>query len=245
MRSSPDLEIDLPRRDRHSPCPSRDPPPLQRRPQTHRSTLVLSQTNIQFEAFLPSDQRSVPYHMSSYTHTAPESPSFTSSLYSYFSLTPGTEDVGTWPGRFQFPAPLKAVYSFSLSPDDPWAQLALQGNLVKLSPHKPGLFKAIVPCFGRRDFVRLKKMKLNDLVQSGEGEMIWVNEEKREVGVWTRVVDRTVIDMEEEIGGGKREMTSSYGVPRYTRQREGSVKYTLGFDYLALKTGFVRQKVVV
>ena len=88
-------------------------------------------------------------------------------------------------------------------------------------------------------------MKLNDLVQSGEGEMIWVNEEKREVGVWTRVVDRTVIDMEEEIGGGKREMTSSYGVPRYTRQREGSVKYTLGFDYLALKTGFVRQKVVV
>jgi hypothetical protein len=179
MRSSPDLEIDLPRRDRHSPCPSRNPPPLQRRPQTHRFTLVLSQTNIQFEAFLPSDQRSVPYNMSSYTPTAPESPSFTSSLYSYFSLTPGTEDVGTWPGRFQFLAPLRAVYSFSLSPDDPWAQLVLQGNLVKLSPHKPGLFKAIVPCFERRDFVRLKKVKLNDLAQSGEGEMIWVKRRRR------------------------------------------------------------------
>jgi hypothetical protein len=63
--------------------------------------------------------------------------------------------------------------------------------------------------------------------------------------VWTRVVVRTVIDMEEEIGWGRREMASSYGVPRYTRQREGSVKYTLGFDYLALKTGFVQQKVVV
>jgi hypothetical protein len=75
--------------------------------------------------------------------------------------------------------------------------------------------------------------------------MIWVNEEKRDVGVWTRVVDRTVIDMEEEIGWGRKEMTSSYGVPRYTRQREGSVKYTLGFDYLALKTGSVHQKLVV
>jgi hypothetical protein len=140
----------------------------------------------------------------------------------------------------QFPAPLKAMYSFSLSPDDPWAQLALQGNLVKLSPHKSGIFKAIVPCFERRDFVRLKKVRLNDLAGSGEGTMIWVNEERREVGVWTRVVERTVVDMEEEIGAGRREMSLSYGVPRYTRQREGSVKYTLGFDYLALKTGYVR-----
>jgi len=175
--------------------------------------------------------------MSSYTHTAPESPSFTSSLYSYFSLTPSVEDPVTWPGRFQFPAPVNAMYSFSLSPDDPWAQLALQGNLVKLSPHKPGIFKAIVPCFERRDFVRLKATKLNDLAGSGDGEMIWVNEERREVGVRTRVLERTVMDMEEEIAAGRRDMSLNHGVPRYTRQREGSVKYTLGFDYLALKTG--------
>jgi hypothetical protein len=104
---------------------------------------------------------------------------------------------------------------------------------VKLSPHKPGIFKAIVPCFERRDFVRLKKAKLDALSESGEGEMIWVNE-RREVGVWTRVIDRSVIDTEEEFG---RERRLSYSVPAYVRHQEGSVRYTLGFDYLAMKTG--------
>src|SRR5271167_2695636 len=168
--------------------------------------------------------------MSTYTHTAPESPSFTASLYSYFSLAPGNEDPGSWPGRIRLPVPSRAVYSFSLSPDDLWAQLALQGNLVKLSPHKPGIFKAIVPCFERMDFVRLKKSKLNDLAASGEGEMIWINE-RREVGVWTRVTDRMVVDLEEEISGGGRQRRLNQGVPTYIRHQEGSVKYTLGFDY--------------
>jgi hypothetical protein len=127
------------------------------------------------------------------------------------------------------------MYSFSLSPDDPWAQLALQGNLVKLSPNKPGVFKAIVPFFERRDFVRLKKVKLNGLADSGEGEMIWVNE-RREVGVWTTVIERAILNMEEEFG---RELRLDRSVPMYTRQMEGSVKYTLGFEYLAIKTGFV------
>ena len=126
------------------------------------------------------------------------------------------------------------MYSFNLSPDDPWAQLALQGNLVKLSPHKPGIFKAIVPCFEKRDFVRLKRIRLNDLAESGEGEMIWVNERK-EVGVWTRVIDRLVMDVEEEIG---IQRLVNQGVPMYIRHREGAVKYTLGFDYLAMKTGY-------
>src|SRR5436305_7990782 len=114
--------------------------------------------------------------MSTYTHTAPESSSFTASLYSYFTLSNNTEDTGSWPGRIPFPAPAKALYTFSLSPDDPWAQLALQGNLVKLSSHKPGIFKAIVPCFERRDCVRLKKIKLNELYESRQGEMIWIND---------------------------------------------------------------------
>ena len=105
---------------------------------------------------------------------------------------------------------------------------------MKLSPHKPGVFKATVPCFERRDFVRLKKEKLNDLAESGEGEMIWINE-KREVGVWTRVVE---MNMEEETGG-KRQMQLNSGVPMYIQEKEGSVKYTLGFDYLTMKTGYV------
>ena len=172
--------------------------------------------------------------MSTYTHTSPESLKFTASLYSYFSLTPSNEDPAvSSPGRIQFPAPSRATYSFNLSPDDPWAQLVLQGNLVKLSPHKPGFFKATVPCFERRDFVRLKRLKLNDLAETGEGEMIWINERK-EVGVWTRVIDRLVMDVEEEIG---RQMLVNQGVPMYIRHREGSVKYTLEFDYLAMKTG--------
>jgi hypothetical protein len=190
-------------------------------------------SNIQFEAFLPSDQRSVPYHLSTYTHTSPESPNFTATLYSYFSLTPNNEDSVSWPGRMQFPVPSRAMYSFNLSPDDPWAQLALQGNLVKLSPNKPGIFKAIVPCFERRDFIRLKKVRLNELAEADEGEMIWVNE-RREVGVWTTVLDRAVLNMEEEFG---RELRSDRGVPMYTRQMEGTVRYTLGFEYLAMKTG--------
>jgi hypothetical protein len=126
------------------------------------------------------------------------------------------------------------MYSFSLGPDDPWAQLALQGNLVKLSPHKPGIFKAIVPCFDRRDFVRLKKLRLDALSDSGEGDMIWVNE-RREVGVFTRVAERNVLSVEEEIG---RDMVFSQGVPTYRLQREGAVRYTLYFEYLAMKTGY-------
>jgi len=176
--------------------------------------------------------------MSTYTHTAPVSPSFTATLYSFFSLSNNTEDTGSsWPGRIPFPAPEKAVYSFSLSPDDPWAQLALQGNLVKLSPHKPGIFKAIVPCFERRDFVRLKKVKLNELSESGQGEMIWINERK-EVGVFTKVIERIVVDLEEELGGLGRQRTWNHGVPIYSRLREGTVKYTLGFEYLSMKTGY-------
>jgi hypothetical protein len=172
--------------------------------------------------------------MSTYTHTSPESPHFTASLYSYFSLTPGNEDpVVSWPGRIQFPAPSRAIYSFSLSHDDPWAQLALQGNLIKLSPHKPGILKTIVPCFGKSDFVRLKGIKLNELADTGDGEMIWINERK-EAGVWTRVIDRLVINVEEEMG---RQRIVNQGVPMYIRHREGAVKYTLGFDYLAMKTG--------
>ena len=65
--------------------------------------------------------------------------------------------------------------------------------------------------------------------------MIWVNE-RREVGVWTTVIDRAILNMEEEFG---RELRLDRSVPMYTRQIEGSVKYTLGFEYLAIKTGFV------
>jgi hypothetical protein len=178
--------------------------------------------------------------VSTYTHTAAESPSFVASLYSYFALSP--DDMGITPAeslrrdilKGPWPIPSRAVYAFSLGPDDPWAQLALQGNLVKLSPHKPGIFKAIVPCFEKRDFVRLKRTWLDQLAESREGEMIWVNG-RREVGVMTHVVERSVLNMEEELG---RQRTSFRGVPMYTRQREGTVKYTLRFDYLAMKTGY-------
>jgi len=79
---------------------------------------------------------------------------------------------------------------------------------------------------------------LNELAEADEGEMIWVNE-RREVGVWTTVLDRAVLNMEEELG---RELRSERGVPMYTRQSEGSVRYTLGFEYLAMKTGFLLAK---
>jgi hypothetical protein len=167
--------------------------------------------------------------MSTYTHTSLESPQFTSSLYSYFSLSLGNED----PGGIQSAAPSRATYSFTLSSDELWAQLALQGNLVRLSPHKPGIFKVIVPCFERRDFVRLKRIKLNDLAETGEGEMVWVNDRK-DVGVWTRVIDRLVMDVEEEIG---RQGLVNQDVRMNIRHCEGEVKYTLVFDYLAMKTG--------
>jgi hypothetical protein len=104
---------------------------------------------------------------------------------------------------------------------------------VKISPRKPGIFKAVVPCFERRDFVRLKKTRLDALAESGTGEMIWVND-KREVGVWTHVVDRSVLNTVEEFG---RQWSLKQGVPMYAPQREGTIKYTLGFEYLAMKTG--------
>jgi len=99
-----------------------------------------------------------------------------------------------------------------------------------------------VPCFERHDFVRLKQVKLDELAHSEEAEMIWVNE-RREVGVWTRVLERCVVSMEEEIETGGfarlgRERIFRGGVPMYTRQREGSVRYTLGFEFLAMKTGY-------
>jgi hypothetical protein len=175
--------------------------------------------------------------MSTYTHTTENGETFITSLYSYFSLTTD-ENAVSWPGRMQFPTPERAMYAFNLGPDDPWAQLALQGNLVKLLPHvphKPGIFKAIVHCFERRDFVRLKKVRLDSLAETREGEMIWVNE-KREVGVWTQVVDRMVLNTEEEIG---RQWSLVHGVPKYTREKEGTVRYTLGFEYLAMKTGYI------
>ena len=173
--------------------------------------------------------------MSTYTHTSPESASFTASLYSYFSLTIHDAETAPLSGRFHFSAPQRAVYTFTLSSEDPWAQLILQGNLVKLSTVKPQIFRAIVPCFEARDFVRLKREDLNRLVGSEEGEMIWVNG-RREVGVYTRVIARSVLDMEEEFG---RQMRFTHGVPMYTIQQEGAVKYTLAFDLLAMKTGFV------
>ena len=69
--------------------------------------------------------------------------------------------------------------------------------------------------------------------------MIWIKEQSREVGVWTKVIERTVMDTEEEIGRGINiERHLNYGVPMYIRQREGAVKYTLGFEYLTMKTGY-------
>jgi hypothetical protein len=165
--------------------------------------------------------------MSIYTHTAPERPTFTASLYSYFSLTPGDPNSTSW--QIPFPAPLKACYSFTLSPDDPWAQLALQGSLVKLL--KPGVIKATVPCFQRRDVVRLTSAQLDAMAESNRAEMIWVNE-RREVGVLTRVVTRRLTD------GSEFTINLSHEIPLYARCREGTINYTLGFDFLALKTGF-------
>jgi hypothetical protein len=130
------------------------------------------------------------------------------------------------------------MYAFTLSPDDPWAQLALQGNLVKLSPQRAGVIKATVPCFDKRDFVRLKKVKLDELAESDEGEMIWVNPDKREVGVWTTVIERRVVDGETG-NDWARGLVLRHGVPLYIGQREGSVRYTLGFEYMAMKTGYV------
>jgi hypothetical protein len=135
------------------------------------------------------------------------------------------------------PSPAQATYQFTLSPDDPWAQLALQGNLVKLSTQKPGVFKAIVPCFEKRDFVRLKKTWLNDIYENQVGEMIWINE-RREVGVFTKVNDRMVIKPGDDGPAMGRTHFGETGVPRYLRPREGSERYTLGFDYLAMKTGY-------
>jgi hypothetical protein len=137
----------------------------------------------------------------------------------------------------RWPSPNKANYSFTLSPDDPWAQLALQGNLVKLSDQRAGVIKATVPCFDKRDFVRLKKIKLDSLADGAEGEMIWVNPERREVGVWTTVLERSVLDGESS-GDWARGLVLRHGVPLYIGQREGSVRYTLGFEYMAMKTGY-------
>jgi hypothetical protein len=83
----------------------------------------------------------------------------------------------------------------------------------------------------------MRKEWLNDLAASGESGMIWVNEQ-REVGVWTRVVDRTVVDYEEEVGF-TREHQMVGGAPRYSIQVEGSVKYTFVFEYLTMRTGYV------
>lgn len=67
--------------------------------------------------------------------------------------------------------------------------------------------------------------------------MLWVNEQK-EVGVRTRVVNRTVVDHEEKIGF-RRQHTMNMGVPRYSVQVERSVRYTLAFEYLAMRTGYL------
>jgi hypothetical protein len=83
----------------------------------------------------------------------------------------------------------------------------------------------------------MRKEWLNDLAASGESGMIWVNEQ-REVGVWTRVVDRTVVDYEEEVGFS-REHRMVGGAPRYSIQVEGSVKFTFVFEYLTMKTGYL------
>ena len=83
----------------------------------------------------------------------------------------------------------------------------------------------------------MSKEWLDGLAASGEPGMIWINEQ-REVGVWTRVVDRTVVDYEEEVGF-VREHRMVGGTPRYSVQVEGSVKYTFVFEYLTMRTGFV------
>ena len=172
--------------------------------------------------------------MSSYTHTAPESPAFTASLYSYFTI--GSEEIIPFSSRIPIPvvSSNRATYTFTLGPEDYCPQLALVGNLAKLSPHKPGMLKAIIPCFGARNYVRLSKEWLNDLAASGEASMIWINDQ-REVGVSTKVKERTVIDYGEEVGF-RREHSMKGGVPTYTVQVEGSVRYTLDFEYLTMRT---------
>jgi len=77
--------------------------------------------------------------------------------------------------------------------------------------------------------VRLKADRLNLLADSGEGEMIWIND-KREVGVFTQVIGKKVDD--------ERRRSVNQGVPTYIKPREGTVRFTLGFEYLAMKTGY-------
>jgi len=67
--------------------------------------------------------------------------------------------------------------------------------------------------------------------------MIWVNPERREVGVWTSVMDRSVLDGE-STSDWARGLVLRHGVPLYVTQREGSVRYTLCFEYMAMKTGY-------
>ena len=64
--------------------------------------------------------------------------------------------------------------------------------------------------------------------------MVWASE-RREVGVFTRVLERQIVTHPEL----QRRLRANTGVPMYSREREGSVKYTLGFDYIVLKTGCV------
>lgn len=77
--------------------------------------------------------------------------------------------------------------------------------------------------------MRLKADRLNLLAGSGEGEMIWIND-KREVGVFTQVIGKKVDD--------ERRRSVNQGVPTYIKPREGTVRFTLGFEYLAMKTGY-------
>ena len=83
--------------------------------------------------------------------------------------------------------------------------------------------------------MRLSKKWLDDLAASGEARMIWINDQ-REMGVSTKVKERTVIDYEEEVGF-RRDHSMRGGVPTYTVQVEGSVRYTLDFEYLTIRTG--------
>ena len=91
------------------------------------------------------------------------------------------------------------------------------------------MFRATVPCFERHDFVRLKADRLNSLAESEEGEMIWIND-KREVGVFTQVIEKKVED--------ERVRVVYNGVPTYVKPKEGTVRFTLGFQYLAMKTAY-------
>jgi hypothetical protein len=55
--------------------------------------------------------------------------------------------------------------------------------------------------------------------------------------VWTRVIDRTVVDYE-EVGFGRRHAMNRMGVPVYSVQGGGTVSYTLAFEYLTMRTGY-------